>query len=80
MKISAILSGWKNYMAKSEVTETVARQRAALCAACPHSRNGKILAFIKDTLKNVEGAYCNLCGCPLSAKIRSNDICPDNKW
>ncbi|KAF2518257.1 hypothetical protein E0W68_09540 [Flavobacterium salilacus subsp. salilacus] len=78
--IKNILSGWKNYLSKSEVTEAVAKQRAALCAACPHARQGKLLTFVKDTLKEVEGAYCNRCGCPLSAKVRSNDICPINKW
>ncbi|NDI99559.1 hypothetical protein GWA97_10780 [Flavobacterium sp. LaA7.5] len=78
--IKSILSGWKNYLSKSEVTEAVAKQRAALCAACPHARQGKLLTFVKDTLKEVEGAYCNRCGCPLSAKVRSNDICPINKW
>ncbi|AXG73944.1 hypothetical protein DVK85_06675 [Flavobacterium arcticum] len=78
--IKSILSGWKNYLAKSEVTEAVAKKRAALCAACPHAQQGKLLAFVKDTLKEVEGAYCNQCGCPLSAKVRSNDICPINKW
>mgnify|MGYP006143800277 CR=1 FL=1 len=78
--ITKILSGWKNYLSKSEVTEAVAKGRAAVCAACPHARQGKILAFIKDDLKEVEGAYCSQCGCPLSAKVRSNDICPINKW
>ncbi|QYJ68929.1 hypothetical protein [Flavobacterium litorale] len=80
MNVSKILSGWKNYLSKSEVTEAIATERAALCAACPHAKQGKLLAFVKDTLKEVEGAYCNQCGCPLSAKIRSNDICPINKW
>ena len=75
-----ILTGWKNYLDKSEVTEAVAQQRAAVCAVCPHARQGKLLAFIKDTLKEVEGAYCAICKCPLSAKVRSNDICPKHKW
>jgi len=75
-----ILTGWKNYISKSEVTEAVAKQRAAVCAACPQAKQGKILAFVKDTLKEVEGAYCNACKCPLSAKVRSNDTCPENKW
>ncbi len=78
--INKILSGWKNYLNKSEVTEAVAKERAALCASCPHARQGKLLTFVKDTLKEVEGHYCNQCGCPLSAKIRSNDICPVKKW
>ena len=75
-----ILSGWKNYVDKSEVTENLARQRATICASCPHAKQGKLLAFIKDRLTEIEGAYCNICKCPLSAKVRSNDICPENKW
>jgi len=75
-----ILTGWKNYLSKSDITEEKARIRAAICAACPNAKHGKLLAFVKDRLKEIEGAYCAACGCPLSAKIRSNDICPENKW
>jgi hypothetical protein len=75
-----ILSGWNNFLSKSEVFEAVAQQRAAVCAACPNAKQGKLLAFIKDELTEIEGAYCTACGCPLSAKVRSNDICPENKW
>lgn len=78
--IKNILSGWRNYLDKTDVTEESAKKRAALCAACPHAKQGKLLAFIKDHLKEVAGAYCNLCKCPLSAKVRSTDICPINKW
>ena len=80
MKLQHILNGWKNYLDKSEVTEATAKERAAICAACPHAKQGKLLAFIKDTLTDVEGTYCNACGCPLSAKVRSNDTCPKLKW
>ena len=75
-----ILNGWKNYINKSEVTENVAKQRATICATCPHVRRGKLLAFVKDSLKEIEGYYCGSCRCPLSAKVRSTDICPENKW
>lgn len=75
-----ILNGWKNYISKSDVSEDIARNRAAICASCPQAKHGFLLTFIKDTLKEVEGTYCNACGCPLSAKIRSNDICPLKKW
>lgn len=78
--LNQILSGWKNFLDKSDVVEEVAKSRAAICADCPHAKQGKLLAFVKDSLKEIEGAYCNLCSCPLSAKIRSNDICPENKW
>jgi hypothetical protein len=75
-----ILSGWKNFLSQPEVTETTATARAEICATCPSLRHGTLLAFIKDRLTEIEGAYCNVCKCPLSAKVRSNDICPENKW
>ena len=78
--LKEILSGWKNYLSKSEVTEATAQQRAIICASCPNAKQGRLLTFVKDTLKEVQGAYCNACGCPLSAKVRSNDICPEHKW
>jgi len=78
--IKEILNGWINYLDKCEVAEAKAIQRAAICAVCPLARQGKLLAFVKDTLKEVEGAYCTACGCPLSAKVRSNDTCPKQKW
>jgi len=78
--LQQILTGWRSYISKSEITERAAKQRAAICSACPEAKYGKLLAFIKDSLKEVEGHYCAQCGCPLSAKIRSNDICPNNKW
>ena len=75
-----ILIGWKNFLTKSETTEIKARERAAVCAAWPNIREGKLLTFIHDCLTEIEGTYCAACGCPLSAKVRSNDICPENKW
>jgi hypothetical protein len=75
-----ILSGWKNYITKPEVTEIIAKQRAAICTTCPQAKQGKLLAFIKDNLAEVEGAYCAVCKCPLSAKVRSNDTCPQGRW
>lgn len=59
-----ILNGWKNYLDKSEVTETTAKQRAAVCAACPHAKQGKLLAFGISSIwrrkfaeSNVEGKW-----------------------
>jgi hypothetical protein len=78
--IKEILSGWHNYLSKSEVSENLAQQRAAICAVCPHAKQGKLLAFVNDSLKEIEGAYCAVCSCPLSAKVRSIDICPQQKW
>lgn len=75
-----ILTGWKNFLLQSEVTEAQAVKRAALCATCPQAKEGKLLAFIKDRLTEIEGAYCNICKCPLSAKVRGTDTCPEKKW
>ena len=80
MNVKAILTGWRNFMDKSEVVEEKAGQRAKICAACPNAKQGKLLIFVKDTLEEVQGAYCDVCKCPLSAKIRSTDICPIRKW
>ena len=81
MQISNILNGWQNFIAKSEVSEKLAKERAAECSQCPHAKKGKLLAFIKDDLKEIEGYYCDLCKCPLSAKVRSqNENCEDKLW
>ena len=80
-QIFNILNGWRNFMDKSEVTEQIALQRARKCVNCPHNKKGVLTAFIKDSIKEVEGNYCDLCKCPLSAKIRSiNEKCDDNQW
>lgn len=79
-KIKDVLTGWKNYIDKSEVIELVAEERASICSACPFAAKEKILTFVKDDFKEVEGLICSLCKCPLSAKIRSNSKCELGKW
>lgn len=80
MELKNILDGWENFIDKSEVVENVAKERALKCSQCPELKHGKLLAFIKDELTQIQGCYCNKCKCPLSAKIRSNDKCPLGKW
>lgn len=81
MKIKNILNGWKNFIEKSEVSEHLAVQRALHCVDCKELKKGKLLSFINDELKEIEGNYCNKCKCPISAKIRSeNETCPKNLW
>ena len=80
-KLSNILNGWQNFISKSEVTEKLAKERALKCAECPSNKRGMLTAFINDDLKEVQGNYCDLCKCPLSAKIRSErETCELNKW
>jgi hypothetical protein len=81
MQISNILNGWQNFLSKSEVSESLAKQRAQICLNCPYNKEGKVLAFIKDDLKEIESHYCDLCKCPLSAKLRSeNEKCDLGLW
>lgn len=78
-KMKEIISGWSNFIDKSEVTEKEAIRRASICDLCPHSKKSILLSFVKDELKEVEGMYCDDCGCPLSAKVRTKENSCD-KW
>ena len=81
MRIANILNGWRNYFVENEVTEKIANQRAEICARCPFAVEKKLLIFVKDDLKEIEGMACERCHCPLSAKIRStNETCPEELW
>lgn len=81
MNLSNILNGWENFLAKSEVVEKLAKERAEHCKLCPHAKEGLLTALINDKLTEIQGMYCDKCTCPLSAKIRSkNETCPLNKW
>tara|TARA_R110000782_G_scaffold21002_3_gene56716 strand:+ start:612 stop:860 length:249 start_codon:yes stop_codon:yes gene_type:complete len=80
-KIENILNGWQNFMSKSEVTEALAKERAKICSGCDSNVKSKLLIFVKDELKEIEGHKCKECQCPLSAKIRSvNEKCDLDKW
>lgn len=81
INIINILKGWENFLDKSEVSENVAKSRAEICSTCPFAKHSKLIAFIKDDLKEIEGFKCTKCSCPLSAKLRSlNETCPDGRW
>lgn len=79
-KISEIKEGWQNYLERSEYDDDIVNKRALICSECPHAKKGMLTAFIKDELTEIQGHYCDLCKCPLSAKIRSKTKCDDNKW
>lgn len=80
IRLATMLGGWKNFIVKQEVSEATAKMRAFICEQCPKAKRGKLLTFIKDCLEEIEGYYCTACGCPLSAKLRSDDTCPEGKW
>lgn len=74
-----ILKAWTNVIVKDEAIEQEAKRRAKICSNCEYAKHGKLLAFVKDELKEIEGLYCSDCnGCPLTAKIRGDIIC--RKW
>ena len=81
MDLKAVVSGWKNYLQRTDVSDSVAMFRATICSGCEHMKHGAVLAWIADDLKEIQGNYCDLCKCPLSAKIRQSvDKCKINKW
>ena len=79
-KIVNIRAGWNLYLAGE--TDTLALTRSEICRACPFAAVGTFEKFMPDkTLKDIQGLKCKKCGCPLSAKLRSeNEICPLGKW
>jgi superfamily II helicase len=79
-KINNIINGWWSYLNSNELTPKELK-RAKICAECPHRKySNTIKVLVKDEIKEIQGFICNECKCPLSAKIRSNDNCPLNKW
>lgn len=81
MQIAKILNGWNNYFNKDAVIEKVANERAEICARCPFAVEKKLLIFVKDDFKDIEGMACERCNCPISAKIRSiKETCPEGLW
>lgn len=80
--IKKIVNGWKNYLVDDPVVEEKALERAKICADCPEAKKGKFTALLKDyKLKEIEGEYCGVCKCALSAAVRSESKeCPLGKW
>jgi ribosomal protein L37E len=79
-KAEAIVSGWANY-AEGEPPSVEALRRASICAACPHAKKKKLLQWVGDDIEEIKGYACDLCGCPLSAKIRQDiSLCDAGKW
>lgn len=78
-KATLIAEGWSNFLSASEVDDVEAKRRANICAACPKAKKGSLLAMLKDKITKIAGYYCELCGCPLSAKIRTKEKTCD-KW
>ena len=78
VQISKIVKAWIKVF-EGSVTEEHKR-RAFICHGCEFAKHNKYLDFINDDMEEVKGMICSVCKCPLIAKIRSEDSCPENKW
>lgn len=80
--LSEIVNGWKNYIVDDPTSNELALERGLHCSDCEFKTFGKMLVMFKDySMNDIEGFYCKKCGCPLSAKLRSErSKCPINKW
>lgn len=80
MKIVNIAQGWNLYL--NDENNTLAKGRSEKCQECPDAIVGTFEKFMPDkTLKQIQGLKCDVCKCPLSAKLRSpNETCPKGKW
>ena len=79
MQIFNKIKAWGKVLSQTTTDED--KRRAKICEQCPMRKYNKYLDFVNDELKEVKGFVCSDCGCPLVAKIRSedkNDIC--YKW
>ena len=80
-KLNDIVSGWSNYLWESKEVNEMAKERAVDCSDCEHAIKTKLLSFVDDDVKEIEGMACNLCMCPLSSKLRSPESkCDAGKW
>lgn len=80
-KLKNIFTGWKNYLNGNELASDLAKQRSKYCSKCEHSVFKKHLLTVKDEVKIIEGFVCDLCHCPLSAKLRvPEEKCDAGKW
>jgi hypothetical protein len=81
MSVKNIINGWSNFIFPNEEIEALAYKRAEICFGCPENKQGDLLVRLNDKLENIKGNYCDLCGCPLSPKVRSeNEKCDNGKW
>jgi hypothetical protein len=81
--LSNIIAGWSNLAFTDPAVESLAMERAAICAKCPFAEmsNGLHTIVVDNKTTQVRGLKCGKCGCPLSAKVRTPmDGCPIGRW
>lgn len=79
-----IISGFMNYKFPTLTMEQLAVERAKVCSECQHcdaNHPFKKLLGDGETIEEIKGMGCKLCGCLLSAKVRQLfSDCPEKKW
>lgn len=78
MRIFDIFEGWSN-LALGLDTDG-ARLKAEICKTCEHAKQMKIEIIEDKQIKEISGLCCDICHCPLSAKLRSSSKCDLNKF
>lgn len=71
-------TGWGNFLLGLNTKE--AKRKANICLDCDHLESGKIEIIKDNKIKEISGAICGKCKCPLSAKLRSDDKCPIGRF
>lgn len=79
-KLSNIITGWANVIFENEDIEAMAKKKAMVCSTCINAEWSLIASLVNDRIEEIKGLKCGLCGCPIGALIRSNEICKANKW
>ena len=82
IKYAEIVKGFSYLVIPDSEIEAKAKQRADICAKCPWAKySGNVNTLIHDNKTvTVKGLICDICGCSISAKVRSDQPCPIDKW
>ena len=80
-KIGSIFTGWFYLAFKRDKVEDMANRRAKICAKCPYAKFSNIDIVFDRRIPSISGKHCQICGCPLSTKLRSAfEDCPDGRF
>ena len=82
-KVADIVSGFSYLVVKDSEIEQLAKKRADICGGCRYAKYDKKVntIVVGETIHQIKGMYCDLCGCSLAGKLRSEDeYCPIRKW
>lgn len=73
MQVFNIIQGWFNLVFDLKTEE--AKKKAKHCMTCKHKKHGKMETIEENKIVEVFDFYCDLCKCPLKAKLRSDSKC-----